>query len=68
MLGRFSVPKDELDIATANLNATIANLAVNLVILGHIQEQITLQKKYMADSEEHHRELLRTLDKIISNQ
>lgn len=59
-------PKDDLELA--KLNATIANFAVNLVILGHIQEQLTLQKQDMAETAEFHRELLRMLDRIIRNQ
>lgn len=63
-----SYPQKDKDLELANLNATIANLGVNLVILSHIQEQITLQKQSMVDTSKFHQELLQTLDRIIKNQ
>jgi len=60
--------QSDKDIAVSSLNATIANLSVNLVILGHIQEQIRLQKESMAKDEKFQRELLQMLDTIIKNQ
>ena len=56
------------ELALANLNASLANLGVNIIILNHIEEQLAMQKKLIEENAKFHKELLQTLDVIIKNQ